>query len=382
MAKIDHTGEVIHTKYGVATIVKYNSRHDSTVSFEGYGIKEHVDYGWLLKGKVLPPGAKKGIRKDHIGEIYPDIEDNPAECIDYINYRDCTIRFVDGSIKEHVSFALFKSGRLSPHENRAETIIARLGHDRVGEKKHMNNGMIATITEYHSNSNITVQFEDGTVKQNVPYGSFVSGEVMHPEIKTQTLLTQKALIGKVFQTTKCGKCTVIEYNNSKNVIVQFEDGTKVKVASSALYKGEIENPNGIASKYIGRNAISNSGVPFTIINIVKTRRKTDNHVQWITTVKFADGTYAEGHETPARIVEGYVSHPSFKGLSKICKNPLAKHKDLKHHIFLDYEVYGRAFNTCNTVYYYCRKKDSIKPEFDILTPAEMLSRSKSQEEAA
>lgn len=53
----------------------------------------------------------------------------------------------------------------------------------------------------------------------------------------------KYVFGTQFQTKSSGVCTVIKYQNAKNVYVMFEDGTLVKVTSSNLSTGRIKNPN-------------------------------------------------------------------------------------------------------------------------------------------
>lgn len=53
----------------------------------------------------------------------------------------------------------------------------------------------------------------------------------------------KYVFGTQFQTKSSGVCTVIKYQNAKNVYVMFEDGTLAKVTSSNLSTGRIKNPN-------------------------------------------------------------------------------------------------------------------------------------------
>lgn len=49
--------------------------------------------------------------------------------------------------------------------------------------------------------------------------------------------------GTQFKTNSSGVCTVIKYENSKNVYVMFEDGTFVKASSSNIRAGSVKNPN-------------------------------------------------------------------------------------------------------------------------------------------
>lgn len=49
--------------------------------------------------------------------------------------------------------------------------------------------------------------------------------------------------GMIFKTNSCGECTVIEYENFKNIKVMFSDGTVVKCRGDHLRTGTVKNPN-------------------------------------------------------------------------------------------------------------------------------------------
>ena len=52
--------------------------------------------------------------------------------------------------------------------------------DRTGETKTMNNGLKATITEYQSANNMTIQFENGAVTRHKAYNEFQRGRIKCP----------------------------------------------------------------------------------------------------------------------------------------------------------------------------------------------------------
>jgi hypothetical protein len=54
--------------------------------------------------------------------------------------------------------------------------------DHTGESRIMNNGMRATVVEYFNSKNMTVQFENGILVKEIKYGNFVRGEVKCPMI--------------------------------------------------------------------------------------------------------------------------------------------------------------------------------------------------------
>lgn len=52
-----------------------------------------------------------------------------------------------------------------------------------------------------------------------------------------------SLVGRVFETNNCGSCVIVEYINSKNVIVEFiQYPCRVKCAMSWLKRGKVLNP--------------------------------------------------------------------------------------------------------------------------------------------
>lgn len=53
----------------------------------------------------------------------------------------------------------------------------------------------------------------------------------------------KYAFGTQFPTKSSGVCTVIKYENARNIYVMFEDGTITKVTGGNLCSGSINNPN-------------------------------------------------------------------------------------------------------------------------------------------
>ena len=51
---------------------------------------------------------------------------------------------------------------------------------RVGEKFITNEGYEVTIIEYFNSTNIVIQYEDGYISSGVTYGHLKSGEIKRP----------------------------------------------------------------------------------------------------------------------------------------------------------------------------------------------------------
>lgn len=75
-------------------------------------------------------------------------------------------------------------------------------------------GLKMQIIEYHNSHDITVKFEDGTVRRHVKYMNFKSGNVKRPEIPAECKDCETGLSMKI--TT---------YKSDANIDVKFQDGT-------------------------------------------------------------------------------------------------------------------------------------------------------------
>jgi hypothetical protein len=108
------------------------------------------------------------------------------EVIEYKTATDITVRFdANGQVVKNVTWRNFKTGSVA---NRAVP-LRKNKEMRLGETRVMNNGLRATITEYHSAKNITVKFEDGVIVYKKTYYKFSLGEIGHPPIMFQNTLS-------------------------------------------------------------------------------------------------------------------------------------------------------------------------------------------------
>lgn len=107
--------------------------------------------------------------------------------------------------------------------------------DRIGETKLMNCGQNATIIEYINSDNIVVQFEDGT-NLKTSYYHFNKRENKNPNYSNKFVGMKNIM--------NCGmKCKIIKYNNYDNIEFEFEDGAIVNSTYYHFTHGEIHNPN-------------------------------------------------------------------------------------------------------------------------------------------
>jgi DNA-directed RNA polymerase subunit RPC12/RpoP len=91
--------------------------------------------------------------------------------------------------------------------------------DRTGEININNRqGLLMTIIVYRNSKDIDVQFEDGTIVEHKDYRNFKNGGIRNPNYRIgESIINKQGL-----------KMTIIEYINCRDITVQFEDGTIVE----------------------------------------------------------------------------------------------------------------------------------------------------------
>ena len=143
--------------------------------------------------------------------------------------------------------------------------------NKNGETRIANNGQKMTIVAYRGSEDIDVKFEDGTVVTGKAYSSFVRGCIRNPNVVSPRAGTLSRL-GETVTANNGQKMTIVAYRNSKDVDVQFEDGTIVTNKNYHNFQvGEIWNPNCATVRVpknnrTGETKISKNGQRMTIIN--------------------------------------------------------------------------------------------------------------------
>lgn len=116
----------------------------------------------------------------------------------------------------------------------------RIANTRVGETRMMSCGLRATIIQYFNSDNSTVQFEDGAIRENVTYDYFQKGKVEHPDINTKIVMNAAKLIGQTHMMN-CGlEATIAAYRSSEDMDVIFANGIKrCHVTYANFRKGKV-----------------------------------------------------------------------------------------------------------------------------------------------
>ena len=149
--------------------------------------------------------------------------------------------------------------------------MAKSKRDEYLGKVYVNNqGLKMTIVEYENSANVTVRFEDGMVRKT-DTSTLKIGSIRHPNYALNNREENRTkYLGKVYMNNQGLKMKVIEYIDSQNVIVQFEDGHKKKATIANIINGLVNNknfrhPNNGYANYIGRTFEMNDGSILKII---------------------------------------------------------------------------------------------------------------------
>jgi len=163
---------------------------------------------------------RKNFKEERLNETRMQNCGMNATVTEYLNCKDITVVFEDGTKVEHRSYVDFKRGRIDNPNQYAS---------RLGETRMQNCGMNATVTEYLNCNDITVVFEDGTKVEHRTYTEFKRGGIDNPNQYASRL-------GET-RMQNCGmNATITEYLNYKDITVVFEDGTKVEHRTYGNFK--------------------------------------------------------------------------------------------------------------------------------------------------
>lgn len=207
----------LNTQNEKMTIIEYKGAKDVTVQFGDGAIREHVQYYNFEKGQVRHPIkiVTQGITR--IGETRVNNQNERMEIIDYKNAACMTVRFDDGTVHHNVQYHNFCKGRVKKTESKeikkSQAAEQKFGAmecrtDRIGEERFNTKNERMKIINYNNTHDITVRFDDGTIKAGVHYRHFLDSYVKKPKISDEKVnsnsnkdsrksLGQKGMISEV-----------------------------------------------------------------------------------------------------------------------------------------------------------------------------------------
>lgn len=195
-------------------VYDYNSNNETKVEYDGQASQQNPE---------MTDKAKNGMMMSIIA---------------YRSYNDIDVQFEDGIIVKNKTMGAYKKGNIRHPEISAHK---REITDRTGETGIAHNGMKMSIIAYRSNSDIDIQFEDGVIVYNRSYQAFKKGQVPNPKLSSQTAVKDR--VGETITNKRGLTMTIIAYRNSRDIDIQFEDGTIVTNKSYQNFaKGCVAKP--------------------------------------------------------------------------------------------------------------------------------------------
>ena len=197
---------------------------------------------------------------------------------------------------------------------------------RIGEENINNNGDIMKVIEYNNANDIVVEFQDEyKTKIHTAYHNFKNGKVKN---KTNRL-------GEINHNNEGILMKIVEYNNARDIIVEFQDKHKAKVNTEywCFTQGCISNP----MLHIGEENFNNKNCLMKIVNY----NKNDDIV-----VEFQDKYKAIVHTQYNHFLKGDVKNPYYPSVCGVGmigdRYPVSyKYKDTK-----EYATWHRMLYRC------------------------------------
>lgn len=206
----------------------------------------------------------------------------------------------------------------------------------IGIYKDMNCGIRAKISEYITYRNIIVEFEDGyKVKSNCK--SFEDGIITHPNIKT--IFTSNRLNETKIMNNK-QLATIIRYCYCDDIDIQFEDGTIKTTTYNKFNMGGVENKNinNSPTKYrIGYTKNNKQGCLMKIIEYLN----CDDIV-----IEFQDKYLARINTSYSHFKIGDITNPYYKNKFGIGCLGFAKTMDKNGKFKKSYKYWSNMMRRC------------------------------------
>ena len=244
-----------------AEIIEYRSNKDIDVLFDNGNIVTKRTYSEFRNGSI-PEKAKK-VKKgiEHIGDTIINKQGKKVTLIRWIKSTDITVRFEDGTVREHISYEAFKDGNV-PHlsDKKDRRGLYSPGttsiHGRTGQKITILGG---------SRDNLTVRFDDGTIVHGAHFKNFIKGTIGHPAYKQ----TKTERLGEKRMSVEGFMMEVIAYRKCADIDVLFDNGKIRRHVNYADFKRGILSPESrqdTRDARVGETNINWQGFPMTVVS--------------------------------------------------------------------------------------------------------------------
>ncbi len=206
----------------VITVIDYKNSDHILVKHKD-GREEVITEKFLKSNKKL---LKECISK-YVGYSKRMRNAQVATIIAYRSYEDIDIQFEDGTVVEHISKRLFDYNRVGNPNYDAKKEKSRKKY--LGKIKKNKNGDRMKIIKYNHSSDIDVEFiDEEKVVKNTTIIKWNEGRVYldgNRPINKEYIKARDTWLGVVKENTSGDKMKLIEYGGSKDISVEFDDGS-------------------------------------------------------------------------------------------------------------------------------------------------------------
>ena len=333
-----HIGERKQMNCGeFATIIDFDMKTKTiTIKFDDGTIRENLQYSNFQTGRI---GRNEYGKIDRTGETNIMSNGQKAVIIEYRKTSDIDIQFEDGTIVKNRQYGSFKNGTVqNPNKPACGFIVEGRKTDKskyLHQKLLMNCGLECEIIDVLNSGNLTVQFENGEIREGVAYNEFNNRSVLPLSGFAFKYLGEENIM------SNGQKAVIIAYRSNNDLDIQFEDGTIVcNMKYRSFQRGYIKNPNTPNPKSaelnrVGQTMIMNSGLSATIIRYASAQ---DYDVQ------FEDGIVVTSKNIRC-FDDGEILHPVIGKSYQIKETEqkfLGKRKRMNNGIFATIIAYRNA----------------------------------------
>lgn len=251
----------------------------------------------------------KRTKLNRIGETHKAKNGMMMTIIAYRRNDDLDIMFEDGYIAIGRSYDMFKQGRIgNPNISRSYWKRNRkIKSFRIGETNRAKNGQTMTIVAYRRCDDIDILFEDGYLAEHKSYTSFLTGEILNPNVLIKGPAIKSNRLGETATNIQGLKMTIVAYRKSEDIDIQFENGIIITTSYYYFSKGNVICPN--LPRHINRLGESNTMNNGQIAEIITYRTATDLDV------RFEDGTIVE-HRSYRDFQLGTIKNPNWNSTDR------------------------------------------------------------------
>lgn len=179
----------------------------------------------IIEDYLDEAGISETAENTIIGQEHEQRDGSIAKIIEYVTSQDITVEFDDGTVMKHVNKAAWLRGTLV---------------NILNKSKMQSCGLEAKVIKYLNSNCMDVEFSDGNKVINVTYNSWNNGTIPHPTLDPISQGIKDKYIGQT-KMMECGlEATVIDYADCENITVQFEDGTiKSGISTKSFRAGKV-----------------------------------------------------------------------------------------------------------------------------------------------